>query len=131
MGIINALFGSKDSAGDHQNNNATWTPLTNFEQLDEIVALSRDRPQFIFKHSTSCGVSGMVLRMFKGQYKLDAAAADLYYLDLHSYRDLSDEIATRFGVYHQSPQLLVIKNGLVTEHKSHGAIAEMSPENYL
>ena len=131
MGLFNSIFGGKKPVDGKEEESTVWIPLQELEQLDKVEASSNDRPQFIFKHSTSCGISGMVLRMFRESYKLDSDAADLYYLDLHSYREISNEIASRFGVYHQSPQLLVIKDGLVVDHRSHGAITSIAVEQYL
>lgn len=99
-----------------------WQELTTFNQLEEIKELSETKPQLIFKHSTRCGISSMVLRQFEDDYPHLTHKLDLYYLDLLSYRAISDEIATCFGVYHESPQLLIVKNGKVIKHASHGAI---------
>jgi len=131
MGIFRSIFGNSTSEENQENNNASWIPLNSLEQLSEIEEVSKNRPQIIFKHSTTCGISGMVFRMFKQAYNLEPDAADLYYLDLHAYREISNEVAKKFGVYHQSPQLIVIKNGAVVRHDSHGAISELSLEEYL
>ncbi len=131
MGIFNSIFGNSNSDDSKEKSNVPWISLNNLDQLEAIRGMSEQRPQFIFKHSTSCGISGMVLRMFKKRYNLEPNEADLYYLDLHAYRQISNEVANKFGVYHQSPQLLVIKNGEVVDHSSHGAISEMNPEAYL
>lgn len=131
MGLFSSIFRNRDSGEKPEDSDVSWILLNRAEQLDEIEVLSKERPQFIFKHSTSCGISGMVLRMFKKSYNLDAQEADLYYLDLHSYRQLSNEVARKFGVHHQSPQLIVIKNGEVVDHNSHGAISGVPLEKYL
>ncbi|MCW5516561.1 bacillithiol system redox-active protein YtxJ [Muriicola sp. Z0-33] len=131
MGIFSSIFGNSSSGENNDNGKAAWISLNSLDQLEEIEKMSEDRPQFIFKHSTSCGISGMVLRMFKQSYSLEPKAADLYYLDLHAYRQISNKVAEKFGVYHQSPQLLVIKNGEVVAHNSHGGISEMALENYI
>lgn len=131
MGIFNSIFGNKGTGNNKEKNKLPWISLDSLEQLKDIRDMSKIRPQFIFKHSTSCGISGMVLRMFRQRYNLAPKEADLYYLDLHAYRQISNEVAKEFGVYHQSPQLLVIKNGEVVDHSSHGAISEMAPETYL
>ncbi len=73
----------------------------------------------------------MVLNMFKGNYDFSEAQMDLYYLDLHAYREVSNEAGYKFQVMHQSPQLLVIKNGTTVAHASHGAIANLDLLSYL
>ncbi|MEO5789461.1 MAG: bacillithiol system redox-active protein YtxJ [Gelidibacter sp.] len=125
MGLFNKLFGaSTDSgAGEAKQENVTpWINLTTIEQLDEIVERSKTKTQLIFKHSTRCGVSRMVMNHFKKEYKLSENEADLYYLDLLNYRSISAGIAEKFQVTHESPQLLVIKNGVVVAHDSHSGV---------
>jgi bacillithiol system protein YtxJ len=73
----------------------------------------------------------MVMNMFGSSYDVEADRMDLYYLDLHAYRSVSNEVAHKFGVMHQSPQLLVIRNGVVVGHASHGAITAMQLERFL
>ena len=103
-----------------------WLELTALVQLEEIKEFSKTKPQLIFKHSTRCGISSMVLRRFEDDYYLHLKGkVDLFYLDLLSYRDISNEISSRFGVYHESPQLLIVKNGKVIKHASHGAINDL------
>ncbi len=131
MGIFNSIFGKKISEEEKENKALSWMPLTAMDQLNSIEKLSADKPQIIFKHSTSCGISTMVLRLFEENYSLGPEKADLYYLDLHGYREISNEVANKFNVYHQSPQLLVIINGVAVAHNSHGAIAEMDLDKYV
>ena len=100
-------------------------------QLEEIKERSKIRPQLIFKHSTTCGISRMVLGMFSKDYALEENSADLYYLDLHAYRHISNAVAATFQVLHQSPQLLVIKDGTTVFHTSHGAITEANLEQFI
>jgi len=86
-----------------------WIPLTGIHQLDEIVLLSSQKPQLIFKHSTRCSISMVVKsRLEKSD---NPENIDCYYLDLLNYRDISNRIADMFNVHHESPQVLLIKNG--------------------
>jgi len=127
MGIFGSLFGSQNKKEEKE---LPWIALTSNDQLAKIEERSKVRPQFIFKHSTTCGISRMVLGMFSRNYSLDGNRADLYYLDLHAHRDVSNEVGIRFQVLHQSPQLLVIKNGATVFHASHGAISETNLEQF-
>jgi bacillithiol system protein YtxJ len=61
----------------------------------------------------------MALRQFERQFEIDNANVKLYFLDLLSFRDISNEIAIRFQVFHQSPQLIVLKDGNTIHHSSH------------
>lgn len=129
MGIFDSIFGKKERI-DIQDKKLPWIFLESMEQLDTIKASSEERPQVIFKHSSTCGISSMVLKMFKGSYD-PALDCDFYFLTIQTHRDLSNAIADRFGVRHESPQLLVIKNGKVTFHTSHGAIADLDLKDHL
>ncbi len=123
MGIFNSLFGNKEEKG-REEKQIPWIPLTSLEQLDDIAENSKTNTQLIFKHSTTCGISRMVLNMFTSNYKAEKDA-DIYFLDLHAHREVSNAVASKFQVLHQSPQLLIIKNGEATYHTSHGAIADL------
>ena len=101
-----------------------WINLNSLSQLNEIEEKSKTKTQVIFKHSTRCGISRMVMNQFVEVYDVDANL-DLYYLDLLSYRDVSNEVGYQFQVMHESPQLLVIKNGVTVAHASHGGINDL------
>ena len=75
--------------------------MTELSQLNEIEITSTHKPVVIFKHSTRCGVSRMVLSQFQANADFDEDGVDLYYLDLLNYREISNEIAERFQVHHQ------------------------------
>ena len=133
MGILNKLFNS-DKSAESKNKDSdlnSWIDLKEMKQLDLLVENSRSKTQFIFKHSTRCGVSRMVLNQLRKEYSIDENSADIYYLDLISYRDISNEIANRFEVRHESPQLLVLRNGTVVSHNSHGSINDMELEKFV
>lgn len=123
--MFKKLFGSSKTKTKNEEVQLPWIDLTAVEQLDTIEENSKTKPQLLFKHSTRCGISRMVINNFKKDYTLNAEQADLYYLDLLNHRDISNLIASRFEVIHESPQLLVIKNGVAVAHASHGAINEM------
>jgi bacillithiol system protein YtxJ len=97
-----------------------WIPLTSEDQLLTIVTQSSAKPQVIFKHSTRCSTSSMVLNRLERSESNDSV--DFYYLDLILYRSISALIAEKFHVAHESPQILVIKNGNCTFDESHFAI---------
>jgi len=95
-----------------------WKTLNNSGQLQAIVDASHSKPQIIFKHSTTCPISSMAKsRLDRDNESLDAA--DAYYLDLLSYRTISNDVAEKLGVHHESPQVIVIHKGEVTYDESH------------
>ncbi|WP_294818296.1 bacillithiol system redox-active protein YtxJ [uncultured Flavobacterium sp.] len=121
MGLFNKLFGETDSKGN-SSSGVKWNDLTSMQQLDEIISESAEVPVIIFKHSTRCGISRMALNGFEREYAIENENAKPYLLDLLQHRDISNEIAARFRVMHQSPQLLVIKDGKAVYDASHGDI---------
>jgi len=120
MSIFNSLFGDSEKTNKIESK-INWIPLTNLGQLNEIVTLSNEKPIAIFKHSTRCSVSRFALKQFENEFALEDRV-DAYFLDLIEYRDVSNEIANRFEVVHQSPQLLLIKNGQSVYDASHSDI---------
>lgn len=103
--------------------------MTAISQLDEIVENSNNKTIVIFKHSTRCSISRFALKQFENEYSLEDKI-DLYFLDLLNYREVSNEIANRFQVVHQSPQLLIIKNGVAVYDASHSEIQAEVLEKY-
>ncbi|NCI50374.1 bacillithiol system redox-active protein YtxJ [Sediminibacterium roseum] len=97
-----------------------WISLTKEEQLDQIKEKSAAVPQVIFKHSTRCSISSMVLDRL--ERSAPPASTDFYFLDLIAHRNVSNKIAELFDVYHESPQVLIIKNGECVYDESHMGI---------
>ncbi|WP_370476593.1 bacillithiol system redox-active protein YtxJ [Tamlana flava] len=128
MGLLNRTFGS--STETTVENQQPWITLTELQQLENIKAQSETKTQFIFKHSTRCGISRMVKNQFEKDFGFDENQADLFYLDLIAYRDISNAIAETFQVVHESPQLLVVKNGTVVAHASHGGVNDLDLQRF-
>lgn len=93
-----------------------WIELNDIKQLDEIAAASHTKAQIIFKHSTQCNISADALT------EMNRFESEAWYLDLLAHRDISNQIAEQFGIRHQSPQVLIIKNNEVVYHESHWRI---------
>jgi len=106
-----------------------WTKIENLSQLEEIASRSQDKTCVIFKHSTRCSISSMALNRFERKWSFDGDKVEAYFLDLISYRDLSNAIVERFDVAHESPQMLVIKNGVCVFNSSHNMINVSDIEN--
>jgi bacillithiol system protein YtxJ len=95
-----------------------WNLLKDMGQLNEIAVASTTKPVVIFKHSTTCSISRMALKNFEREFDLQEEITP-YFLDLLNHRDISNAIASKFEVVHQSPQLLLIKNGKSIYTASH------------
>jgi bacillithiol system protein YtxJ len=100
-----------------------WHPLTQPEQLTDIVRESAERPVVIFKHSTTCSISAMAKSRLERQWT-EAGLDNVkpYYLDLLRFRPISNQIAEQFGIRHESPQLLLIQDGECRYDASHMSI---------
>jgi bacillithiol system protein YtxJ len=101
-----------------------WKSLNSLQQLDEIQLESQQRPVLIFKHSTRCAISSASLDRLERKWKIDNPdLASAYLLDLISYREISNEISSRFSIYHQSPQAIVLFKDKVIYEESHFSIS--------
>ncbi len=125
--MFKKLFGSSEPKDEKK---IPWLQLTEISQLDVIIEASKSKAQILYKHSTRCGISKMVMRQLETDYDVNLNA-DLYYLDLLNYRPISNEIASNFEVMHQSPQVLVVKNGVVVKHASHNEVNEIDFTNIV
>ncbi len=102
-----------------------WVGLKNEEQLNMLKEISHQKIQMIFKHSTQCSISAAA---YQEMEKVDTTA---WYLDIFQHRPISNQIAEDFGVKHESPQVLLVKNGAVVYHESHRKITQETITNAL
>lgn len=105
-----------------------WKKLESTEDLENIIEDSFNAPQVIFKHSTTCPISGMAKRRLEGGWEFDFSP---YYLDLLSYRSISSAIEDRLSVRHESPQIILIKEGKAIYNDSHLDISASSLQESL
>ncbi len=124
-------MGLFDSFLSNNSNNWPGPKLENIDQLNTIVEASFLTPQLIFKHSTRCSVSRVVLNEFKSGYSFSEVDFTAYFLDLLRYREISNAVAQQFDVVHQSPQLLIIKNGKAVAHASHENVNKIKLTDFL
>lgn len=98
-----------------------WIEITQESQLTDVKEKSKAKPQLIFKHSTRCSISSMAKSRLERGTTPDGI--DFYYLDLIKYRNISQKIVDEFDVSHESPQVLLIKNGVCVYDESHSGIS--------
>lgn len=97
-----------------------WNELTEAKQLEELTKESHQHPILIFKHSTSCSISRTALSRFERNWdENEMKEVKPYFLDLLSYRKISNSVSGQFSVDHESPQILLIKNGESIYDRSH------------
>lgn len=117
--------------GSHQEESSVWKSLQSEESLKELIEQSHLKPQLLFKHSTRCGISRMVWSQNRSRLESLADSADLHFLDLLTYRDVSNAVARDLQIPHESPQLLIVHQGEVVAHDSHGGISQMDIEGKI
>ena len=100
----------------------SWQNFQTEANWQEILAASQNTPQLIFKHSTRCSISSMVLNRFEASELYKSAQLPCWFLDLIAFRDLSNLIAVETQVWHESPQCIVIDKSKVIYDESHGSI---------
>ena len=97
-----------------------WIGLTKESQLADIKEQSKNKPQLIFKHSTRCAISSVAKNRL--EKSTPPENVDFYLLDLIRNREISNKIADEFSVFHESPQVLLIKNGECIYDENHSGI---------
>lgn len=95
-----------------------WLPLESISALENIDEISMQQYVAIFKHSTTCSISSMSKQRLERKWT-DNITVKIWYLDLLRYRDISNAIAQKYNVQHESPQILLIRNKKCIYHASH------------
>ena len=109
--------------GMNRNSKMKWSELRSVNQLDQIREESREKSVLIFKYSSRCSLSQMALDRLERNWKeSEMPHVKPYFLDLISYREISNRIAHEFEVEHESPQILIIENGKSIYDQSHMGI---------
>ncbi len=96
-----------------------WNHLTSVRDVDALIERSHNQPCLIFKHSTRCPVSAIAKYRLEGDWTFAPGEVEAYYLDLIRYREVSNYIAERLEVHHESPQVLLVTDGECTYDASH------------
>lgn len=109
------------SSSSAEEKSLPWIPLTSTEALTNALE-STERPALFFKHSTRCSISILALSRLEQRWTLAPEDCDLYFIDLLNHRDVSNEIATKTNIVHQSPQAILVRNGEVIYTATHGDI---------
>ena len=111
---------------DRFNDNASlqngWLEMTTLVDLDKAIEQSFDKPVVLFKHSVRCGISVGAKYALEDKWDFQEDEMIFYYLDLINYRDVSNAIAEKLNVIHQSPQVIVLRNGKAVHSSTHHAI---------
>jgi bacillithiol system protein YtxJ len=128
MGLFKGMFGKSEQ---QSNSKLQWNYLVSIEDLNAAEQVSHEKTVLLFKHSTRCSISRFVVKQFENTFDISEHTMEIYFLDLIEYRSISNEIASRFGVVHQSPQMIVLKNGKAVYDASHESIDAKSLEQFV
>lgn len=96
-----------------------WKEITSVEEFNEMLNAPTEKAKLFFKHSTRCSISSMALKGFEREWNVSSDDFELYFIDLIAHRDISNAIAAESHVEHQSPQVVVWRNGEVVYNASH------------
>ncbi len=110
---------------------SSWKELNSLDQLDQIIKDSHNKPVALFKHSTRCGISTRAKFILEEDWDIKEEELDFYYLDLLQHRPISSKIAELTDVQHQSPQVIVIKDGEAVYDNSHHDINVKDLKDFL
>ena len=124
------IFGNKTSK-EVEETYLNWTSLISVDEINTIKEISKSQAILIFKHSTRCGISRVVIKKFESLFNEENKQLKVYYLDLLNFREVSSKLSEVFQVIHQSPQLLVIKNGISVNDESHYEIIKVNLSKYI
>lgn len=100
----------------------TWINVISVDQLNEILNSTQNQYSLFFKHSTRCSISSMALKFFESDWDNTIDNVQCYFIDLISYREVSNALADLSKIVHQSPQVILMRNGEVNYHASHESI---------
>ncbi len=132
MSFLNKIFGSSENEKKEEFSiEPKFYTLISMEELETIDTISYEKPVVLFKHSTRCSISRFALKRFDAEYDFSEEQMNWYLLDLLNYRDLSNEIARRYNIEHQSPQIIIIRNGKAVFDTSHDAIGVYDLKQFI
>jgi bacillithiol system protein YtxJ len=103
----------------------SFVNLDSIEKLDELIEKSSQKPVVLFKHSITCPIST------DASNQMSIVNGDVNIVIVQTSRDISNEIAERTNIQHQSPQVIILKDGKAIFHASHYSITTESIEQHL
>ena len=109
-----------------------WLPLTDPAQIEAALAGSQGRTIAFFKHSTRCSISKMALMFLEEDWDAQSPlVAEWYFVDILAHRPVSNQLAERLQETHESPQLLLVRDGECIYEASHNEIKADRIEAFL
>jgi bacillithiol system protein YtxJ len=107
------------------------TPISGIDELDQMLDESRVRPLVLFKHSYTCGVSAEALDEMRAHIEEQARGIRYAMVTVQMNRDVSNAIAARLGVRHETPQAILVRNGRAVWNASHFRVTASALEKAI
>lgn len=123
-------FGTSDGEAGQSEFSFPWVGLTEPGQLELLGREDGEGLQVVFKHSTRCGLSTLMLRRFEQVWQAEGPDTTFYLLDLIQHQALSQALSEQAQLRHQSPQVLVFRGGRLAGSASHGDISGLLPADF-
>ena len=95
------------------------THLSDVHELEAAIAESRERPVLVFKHSRTCVISCEALDELRVHVERAEAGVSYKLITVQSHRRVSDEATARFGIRHETPQAILLRDGRPVWNASH------------
>lgn len=100
-------------------NNSNLTHISDIDMFEAAIAESLERPVLLFKHSRTCGISCGALDELHAHAAESGARAAYKVITVQSHRRVSDSAAERFGIRHETPQAILLRDGRPVWNASH------------
>jgi len=110
QGLYANIFSTQTGSEEYMGNK--FSKVSDKETLEKLLTISRDRPVLVFKHSNACAISS---RAYREMEQLE----DVNLLEVQSARELSNRLAELTGVEHETPQVIVLRDGRAVWNASH------------
>ena len=95
------------------------TTLRRIDELDELLTRSENQPLLLFKHSYTCGISAEALDALVDHLNSGRGDATYAMVTVQTHREVSNAVAAKLGVRHETPQALLVRDGKVVWAASH------------
>jgi bacillithiol system protein YtxJ len=107
------------------------TPMVSVADLDAALTQSTTMPVLLFKHSDTCGISEMAFDEMRAHLQGRPFSVCYGLITVQTGRHVSDEVVRRLGVRHESPQVILVRDGKVLWHASHHHVTAEEIESAL
>lgn len=101
---------------------SAFADLRTIDDLNGFLGGPGGAPRLLYKHSLTCGTSGWAMEELRDLASTAGQDVRIGIVLVQPGRDVSNEIARRFGVRHESPQILLVHDGKAVWVASHHSV---------